>query len=183
MRERGFAGSGKTRYRNPKAATSETTMPGAIITSTYRYKRPPRKRKAVPLEGPAIVAPRSKVASASVPRGGKPSNDNHLDPEPAPRGPYRSGRSTGSEGMLAHRSQVIHMNHDGNATNGSSRASCRSAEGRCRSSASGGAGSGERSFRGAGRQCPAGPDHAGQELLHALRGTTAAAAGQGRWNC
>jgi hypothetical protein len=31
-------------------------MPGAIVTSTYRYKRPPRKRKAVPLEGPAIVA-------------------------------------------------------------------------------------------------------------------------------
>ena len=26
-----------------------------IVTSTYRYKRPPRKRKAVPLEGPAIV--------------------------------------------------------------------------------------------------------------------------------
>ena len=30
-------------------------MPAAIVTSTYRYKRPPRKRKAVPLEGPAIV--------------------------------------------------------------------------------------------------------------------------------
>ena len=26
-----------------------------IVTSTYRYKRPPRKRKVVPLEGPAIV--------------------------------------------------------------------------------------------------------------------------------
>ena len=26
-----------------------------IVTSTYRYKRPPRKRMAVPLEGPAIV--------------------------------------------------------------------------------------------------------------------------------
>ena len=30
-------------------------MPSTIVTSTYRYKRPPRKRKAVPLEGPAIV--------------------------------------------------------------------------------------------------------------------------------
>ena len=30
-------------------------MTSAIVTSTYRYKRPPRKRKAVPLEGPAIV--------------------------------------------------------------------------------------------------------------------------------
>jgi hypothetical protein len=26
-----------------------------VVTSTYRYKRPPRKRKAVQLEGPAIV--------------------------------------------------------------------------------------------------------------------------------
>jgi hypothetical protein len=34
-------------------------MPGAIVTSTYRYKRPPRKRKAVPLEGPAIVTTKS----------------------------------------------------------------------------------------------------------------------------
>ena len=42
-----------------------------IVTSTYRYKRPPRKRKAVPLEGPAIVTKRS----ASVRRGVKPSNE------------------------------------------------------------------------------------------------------------
>ena len=39
-----------------------------IVTSTYRYKRPPRKRKAVPLEGPAIVTPRRTAAPASVPR-------------------------------------------------------------------------------------------------------------------
>jgi hypothetical protein len=26
-----------------------------IVTTHYRYKRPPRKRKAAPLEGPAIV--------------------------------------------------------------------------------------------------------------------------------
>jgi hypothetical protein len=39
-------------------------MPSRIVTSTYRYKRPPRKRKAVPLEGPAIVtnAPRQTDA-------------------------------------------------------------------------------------------------------------------------
>ena len=30
-----------------------------IVTSTYRYKRPPRKRKAVPLAGPAIVSTKS----------------------------------------------------------------------------------------------------------------------------
>jgi hypothetical protein len=53
-----------------------------IATSTYRYKRPPRKRKAVPLEGPAIVTPRSKAASASVPRGVKPSNDNRPVEQP-----------------------------------------------------------------------------------------------------
>jgi hypothetical protein len=51
-------------------------MSSRIVTSTYRYKRPPRKRKAVPLTGPAIVTPRSKAASASVTRGVKPGNDN-----------------------------------------------------------------------------------------------------------
>ena len=30
-------------------------MPARIVTSTYRYQRPPRKRKAVPLEAPVIV--------------------------------------------------------------------------------------------------------------------------------
>jgi hypothetical protein len=30
-------------------------MPSAIVTSTYRYKRPPRKKKPVLLEVPAIV--------------------------------------------------------------------------------------------------------------------------------
>ena len=34
---------------------SKADMPRAIVTSTYRYKRPPRKRKAVALEVPAIV--------------------------------------------------------------------------------------------------------------------------------
>jgi hypothetical protein len=28
-----------------------------IVTSTYRYKRPPRKRKSVALDMPAIVRP------------------------------------------------------------------------------------------------------------------------------
>ena len=30
-------------------------MPNRIVTSTYRYKRPPRKRKAAPLDGPAVA--------------------------------------------------------------------------------------------------------------------------------
>ena len=51
-----------------------------IVTSTYRYKRPPRKRKAVPLEGPAIVTPRSETpaAQASEPSGARreAGNDN-----------------------------------------------------------------------------------------------------------
>jgi hypothetical protein len=45
-------------------------MPSRIVTSTYRYKRPPRERKAVPLEGPAIVrkrAPPSQQVSAPAP--------------------------------------------------------------------------------------------------------------------
>ena len=38
-----------------------------IVTSTYRYKRPPRKRKAVPLEGPAIVRKGAAPQQASAP--------------------------------------------------------------------------------------------------------------------
>ena len=30
-----------------------------IVTTTYRYKRPPRKRKAVALEAPAVVTTKS----------------------------------------------------------------------------------------------------------------------------
>ncbi len=40
------------------AASSNTRLAqltGAIITTHYRYKRPPRKQKAVEIEAPAIV--------------------------------------------------------------------------------------------------------------------------------
>ena len=40
------------------AASSNTRfaqLTGAIITTHYRYKRPPRKQKAVEIEAPAIV--------------------------------------------------------------------------------------------------------------------------------
>jgi len=80
-------------------------MPRAIVTSTYRYKRPPRKRKEVPLTGPAIVTRRSQAASASVPRGVKPGNDNRPAEQPAvaivtaknPRGPKAAWTDDGSE--------------------------------------------------------------------------------------
>ena len=56
-------------------------MPARIVTSTYRYKRPPRKQKAVLLEVPAIVTPKPKAAPAIVQQDVKPGNDNR--PEPA----------------------------------------------------------------------------------------------------
>jgi hypothetical protein len=34
-------------------------MASAIVTTTYRYKRPPRKQQAAPLAGPAVVATKS----------------------------------------------------------------------------------------------------------------------------
>ena len=43
-----------------------------IVTSTYRYKRPPRKRKAVPLEGPAIV----RKGAATPETAPAPANDD-----------------------------------------------------------------------------------------------------------
>ena len=48
-----------------------------IVTSTYRYKQPPRKRKVVPLTGPAIVTKRAPSSQqASAPKPAAPANDD-----------------------------------------------------------------------------------------------------------
>jgi hypothetical protein len=47
-------------------------MPNRIVTSTYRYKRPPRKKKPVLIEVPAIV--RKGAAKPETPPA--PSNDD-----------------------------------------------------------------------------------------------------------
>ena len=57
-----------------------------IVTTTYRYKPPPRKRKPAPLAGPAIVTPKRKPAAvtkiepaATIVQKAKPCNDNRPD--------------------------------------------------------------------------------------------------------
>jgi hypothetical protein len=64
-----------------------------IVTTHYRYKPPPRKRKTAPLAGPTALTPKRKrvlrpadatkpePASAIV-RKTKPCNDNRPDPAP-----------------------------------------------------------------------------------------------------
>ena len=47
-----------------------------IVTSTYRYKPPPRKRKTVPLAGPAVMTPKRK-------RGLLPTEEKKLEPAAA----------------------------------------------------------------------------------------------------
>jgi hypothetical protein len=56
-----------------------------IVTSTYRYKRPPRKRKAVALDVPAIVmpAPTKKRQGPVIRLGAEAVNDNGEQPRPA----------------------------------------------------------------------------------------------------
>jgi hypothetical protein len=52
-----------------------------IVTTAYRSKRPPKKRKAVALAGPAIVAKRSPAAkSVEAPDRLPPASD---EPKPA----------------------------------------------------------------------------------------------------
>jgi hypothetical protein len=58
----------------------------AIVTSTYRYKRPPRKRKAVPLAGPAIV--RRDTPKPETPPA--PANDDRKSAETSFPGGARS---------------------------------------------------------------------------------------------
>jgi hypothetical protein len=68
----------------------------AIVTSRYRYKPPPRRKKAVPLEVPAVVAidrktRRRKSDEANVaPVESTPANDDH---KPAPTSSSPSTRS------------------------------------------------------------------------------------------
>jgi len=42
-----------------------------IVTTAYRYKRPPRKRKAVALDVPTVV-PRMQAGGRRVPNAGQP---------------------------------------------------------------------------------------------------------------
>jgi hypothetical protein len=55
-------------------------MPARIVTTHYRYK--PRKRKAVPLQGPAVVRKRGKVDAVAPPdRVEEPAPGNVNRPE------------------------------------------------------------------------------------------------------
>jgi hypothetical protein len=41
-------------------------MPTRIVSYVHRYKRPPRKRKAVALEVPAIITTKKRAAAPSL---------------------------------------------------------------------------------------------------------------------
>jgi hypothetical protein len=59
-----------------------------IVTTTYRYKPPPRKRKAVAPEvvvtrsGPSDSPPTETKTRPAIVRKPKPGNDNRPDPAP-----------------------------------------------------------------------------------------------------
>lgn len=64
-----------------------------IVTNTYRYKRPPRKKQAAPLTGPAVVTQRArpntgapKPTAVTAP---PPANDDR-EPAPLPTGGKKS---------------------------------------------------------------------------------------------
>ena len=69
-------------------------MPSRIVTTAYRPKRPPRKRKAVAIAGPAIVR---KVKASRIAAAGRqkpepavpppPANDDRKPPRPGARKP------------------------------------------------------------------------------------------------
>jgi hypothetical protein len=63
-------------------------MPGRIVTTHYRYKRPPGKRKPVTLEVPEPVKTadptKARTSARAAPKAPPPANDDG-PPEPAPR--------------------------------------------------------------------------------------------------
>jgi hypothetical protein len=66
-----------------------------IVTSTYRYKRPPLKRKpAVPLEGPAIITIRDKKrVTPETPEKIQAEAAEQIQPAPAESMPATEARS------------------------------------------------------------------------------------------
>jgi hypothetical protein len=55
-----------------------------IVTTQYRYKRPPKKRKPVPLTGPAITTVKRVHGERRKPNPPPPDND---DEKPSPKQP------------------------------------------------------------------------------------------------
>src|SRR5579872_7334777 len=55
-----------------------------IVTTQYPYKRPPKKRKPVPLDGTAIVAVKRPRGERNKPKPPPPAND---DEKPSPKQP------------------------------------------------------------------------------------------------
>jgi hypothetical protein len=85
-----------------------------IVTTTYRYKRPPRKRKAVALEVPAIVKAADpakarkrgrvsiRIDTSDAAKPEPPANDDRPDPAPLPpmgRSPPSSPSGGGESGL------------------------------------------------------------------------------------
>ena len=66
-------------------------MPTRIVTSTYRYKRPPRKKKPQAIAGPVIVTPRKRAPSPTdgpnlqPPVAPSPANDDGPEPGTPPQ--------------------------------------------------------------------------------------------------
>jgi hypothetical protein len=67
-----------------------------IVRTSYRYKRPPRKQKAVALDVPAIVKPTPMKKQQRGPvirlgaKGAEAVNDNGNQPRPAASSPRRT---------------------------------------------------------------------------------------------
>jgi hypothetical protein len=55
-----------------------------IVTTQYRYKRPPKKRKPVPLASPAITTVKRTHVGRNKPNPPPPAND---DEKPSPKQP------------------------------------------------------------------------------------------------
>jgi hypothetical protein len=91
-------------------------MPTRIVTSTYRYERPSRKKKPQVITGPAVVTPKKRsvlptdgpepgaapqrekkpAIVTAAKRGRQPKPEPEIDPEeevgPSPSGTERSSR-------------------------------------------------------------------------------------------
>jgi hypothetical protein len=67
---------------DPECATKVAMA--RIVTTQYRYKRPPKKRKPVPLNGPAITTVKRVHDERHKPNPPPPAND---DEKPPPKQP------------------------------------------------------------------------------------------------
>ena len=94
-----------------------TERPTRTVTTTYRYKRPAKKRKAVAIAGPAIVTRATSPRRKPAPAAPSPANDDApAKPAPAAAKPAIVTTTSRKRAKLQRSEQAAEPDDDPEAT-------------------------------------------------------------------